>query len=70
MLGAPNYGLAVPTFQCLKLETEIFNVVSVRMRENVDQNNSEYRHFSRSTSHTIITTNFIQKIFVVQNVYR
>ena len=48
MLGAPNYGLAVPTFQCLKLETEIFNVVPVRMRENVDQNNSEYRHFSRS----------------------
>ena len=28
-----------------------FGLNSVRMRENVDRNNSEYGHFSRSVSH-------------------
>ena len=27
---------------------------SVRIRENTDQNNSEYRHFSRSLSYCLI----------------
>ena len=37
---------------------------SVRMRENTDQNNSEYGHFSRSVLH-FASTNFQQKIHCV-----
>ena len=33
---------------------------SVWMRENVDQNKSEYRHFSRSDHHTLWTASTIQ----------
>ena len=41
-------------FSCIRTEYgEIRSIspYSVRMRENVDQNNSEYGHFSRSVSH-------------------
>ena len=36
-----------PYFPALKLNTERYGVL-VRMRENTDQKNSEYGHFSRS----------------------
>ena len=34
MLSAPNYGLAIPTLQCLKWETTIANDVIDNMKEN------------------------------------
>ena len=34
MLSAPNYGLAIPTLQCLKWETAIANAVIDNMKEN------------------------------------
>ena len=45
-------------FFCIRTECgEILRIspYSVRMRENADQNNSEYGHFSRSSSYTIIS---------------
>ena len=49
-VGIPSYsGLHFPAFG---LNTERYEV-SVRMRENADQNNSEYEHFSRSEYHCL-----------------
>ena len=31
-------------------QVSVFGVILVRMRENMDQNNSQYGHFSRSAS--------------------
>ena len=44
--------ILVPTFRIRTEYKEIQSICpySVRMRENVDQNNSEYRHFLRSES--------------------
>ena len=44
---------SVPHFSAFGLDTEIRSIssYSVQMRENADQNNSEYRHFLRSAIH-------------------
>ena len=36
------------TVQCTAYKMSVFGVILVLMRENTDQNNCEYRHFSRS----------------------
>ena len=51
-------GLHFPTFG---LNKERICPYSVRMRENADQNNAEYKHFLRSVllhrGHTVVTIN-------------
>ena len=35
------------TIYCVKRDVTVFGVILVQMRQNTDQNNSEYGHFSR-----------------------
>ena len=43
-----------PYFPALGLNTDRYEVCDdVRIRENTDQNNSEYKHFSRSDNHNV-----------------
>ena len=64
----PYVELSWSAFSCIQVEYgEIQNIspYSVRMRENADQNNSKYGHFSRSASKikTGIQREFLQKFW-------
>ena len=57
----PYSGFFWSVFSCLRAEygeMRSFSPYSVRIRENTDQKNSEYGHFSRSVSFSIIFQSF------------